>query len=179
MTTWVLLAGLPGTGKSTLAVALAERLRAAILRVAILDKDRVRAALFPGALTDYSPQQDELTMRALEQAAAYLTERKRVDFVIFDGRTFSLRAQIEDVLRAAEQAGARWRILHLVCADSVALERLLRSDPGHPAKNRDPGLYRSIQQRFEPILRPHLEVETTEGWEGQLATVEAYLAAEQ
>ena len=72
MTTWVLFAGLPGTGKSTLARALAARLHAAVL-----DKDRVRAALFPGVLTDYSEQQDELCLRAMLEAAAYLTERRR------------------------------------------------------------------------------------------------------
>jgi predicted kinase len=170
-TTWVIFAGLPGTGKSTLARALAERLGAAIL-----DKDRIRGALFPDALTDYSPDQDQLCMRAMLEAAAYLTERRRVKYVFFDGRTFSTRGQIEEVLLAAEQAGAGWRILRVTCADAVAEERLARNDPGHPAKNRDPALYRRIKQHFEPILQPKLEVDTTAGIERELGAVEAYLA---
>jgi predicted kinase len=170
--TWVIFAGLPGTGKSTLARALADRLGAAIL-----DKDRVRGALFPDALTDYSAEQDQLCMRAIVEAAAYLTERRRVKYIFFDGRTFSARAQIEDVLLAAKQAGARWRILHVTCADAVAEERLARNDPGHPAKNRDPALYRRIKQHFEPILQPKLEVDTTLGVDRTLEAVEGYLAA--
>ena len=172
--TWVIFAGLPGTGKSTLARALADRLGAAIL-----DKDRVRGALFPDALTDYSAEQDQLCMRAIVAAAAYLTERRRVKYIFFDGRTFSTRAQIEDVLLPAKQAGARWRILHVTCADAVAEERLARIDPGHPAKNRDPALHRRIKQHFEPILQPKLEVDTTLGVDRQLAAVEAYLAAKE
>jgi adenylylsulfate kinase-like enzyme len=100
-TTWVIFAGLPGTGKSTLARSLAERLGAAIL-----DKDRIRGALFPEALTDYSLEQDQLCMRAMLEAAAYLTGRRRVKYVFFDGRTFSARGQVEEVLLAAKQAGA-------------------------------------------------------------------------
>jgi predicted kinase len=173
-TSWVIFAGLPGTGKSTLARALAERLGAAIL-----DKDRVRGALFPDALIDYSPEQDQLCMRAMLEAAAYLTERRRLKYVFFDGRTFSTRGQIEDVLLAAKQAGARWRILHVTCADAVAEERLARYDPGHPAKNRDPALYRRIKQHFEPILQPKLEVDTTLGVDRDLAAVEAYLAGKE
>jgi predicted kinase len=172
--TWVIFAGLPGTGKSSLARALAERLGAAIL-----DKDRVRGALFPDALTDYSPEQDQLCMRAILDAAAYLTERRRVQYIFLDGRTFSTRGQIEEVLLAANQAGARWRILHLTCADAVAEQRLARNDPGHPAKNRDPSLYRTIQQRFEPILQPKLEVDTTLGVDRELASVEGYLTGQE
>ena len=168
--TWVIFAGLPGTGKSTLARALAERLDAAIL-----DKDRIRSALFPDALTDYSAEQDQLCMRAIMEAAVYLTERRRVKYIFFDGRTFSTRRQIEDVLLAAKQAGARWRILHVICADAVAEERLARQDPAHPAKNRDPALFRRIKQHFEPILRPKLEVDTTLGVDQELAAVEGYL----
>jgi predicted kinase len=169
-TTWVIFAGLPGTGKSTLATALAERLGAAIL-----DKDRVRGALFPGALTDYSPDQDQLCMRAILEAARYLTERQRVKYIFFDGRTFSTEAQIEVVLLAAEQSGAYWRIVHVTCADLVAEERLARNDPRHPAKNRDPALYRRIKQHFEPIMRPKLEIDTTLGVDRQLVAVEDYV----
>jgi predicted kinase len=171
---WVIFAGLPGTGKSSLAKALAERLGAAIL-----DKDRVRGALFPDALTDYSAEQDQLCMRAMLEAAAYLTERRRVKYIFFDGRTFSTQGQIEDVLLVAKQAGARWRILHVTCADAVAEERLARNDPSHPAKNRDPALYRRIKQHFEPILQPRLEVDTTLGIDGELEAVEGYLKGDE
>ena|SRR5580698_6515426 len=174
MTTWVLFAGLPGTGKSTLARAMAERLDAAVL-----DKDRVRGALFPGALTDYTAEQDQLCMRAMLDAAVYLTERRRDDYVFFDGRTFSTRAQREEVLHAAKRAGVRWRILHLTCTDAVAEARLARHDPTNPAQNRNSSLYRMIQQHFEPILEGKLEVDTTLGIEGQMAAVEAYLQAEE
>jgi predicted kinase len=173
-TTWVIFAGLPGTGKSSLARALAERLGAAIL-----DKDRVRGALFPDALTEYSAEQDQLCMRAILEAAGYLTERRRVKYIFFDGRTFSTQRQIEDVLLAARQAGARWRILYLTCADAVAEERLARNDPGHPAKNRDPALYHRIKQHFEPILQPKLEVDTTLGIDRELAAVEGYLEGDE
>jgi predicted kinase len=170
MTTWVLFAGLPGTGKSSLARALAGPLDAAIL-----DKDRVRGALFPGPLTDYTGPQDQLCISAMLAAAAYLTERRRVPFIFFDGRTFSTRAQRDEVIQAAEGAGAGWRILHVTCADAVAEARLVAVDPAHPAQNRDPALYRTIQQHFEPIHLAKLEVDTTHGIDRVLGPVEAYL----
>ena len=173
MTTWVLCAGLPGTGKTTLARALAESCNAAVL-----DKDRVRAALFPGPVTDYSESQDQLCLRAMMTAAVYLTERNRVDYIFFDGRTFSIRAHIDEVLLAATQAGAGWRILYVTCSDAVAEQRLARNDPAHPAQNRDAALYRKLKQLADPILQAHLQVDTTGGIErGQVAAVQAYLAA--
>ncbi|MBB6142738.1 putative kinase [Silvibacterium bohemicum] len=161
MTVWVILAGLPGTGKSTLARALANRLGGAIL-----DKDRVRQALFPGPLTDYTREQDDLCMRAIFHAAAYLTRNARAEFVFLDGRTYSRREQIDEAVSAAELAGAAWKILHVVCADSVAEQRLARLDAENPARNRNAALYREIKARFEEILLPHMVVDTTGGVDG-------------
>jgi predicted kinase len=170
MATWVLFAGLPGTGKSTLAHALNQRMDAATL-----NKDRVRSVLFPGSLTDYTSEQDDICLQAMVHAAAYLTQRRRVEYIFFDGRTFSRSAHIEQVLRAAERAGVRWRILHVTCAEEVAEARLSQGDPDHPALNRDVSLYRRVKREFEPIGYAKLEVDTTHGIAKVLDSAEEYL----
>jgi predicted kinase len=171
MTTWVLLAGPPATGKSTLAKALAEQLE----RVAVLDKDRVRAALFPGSMTDYSPAQDDLCVHAMLEAAGYITLLNRAQFIFFDGRTFSRRAQIDTVLSAAKAAGATWKILSLTCSDDTAMARLQEKDPDHPAGNRTIELYQRVKAAFEPIDHPKLELDTTHGVSPVLKSALDYL----
>lgn len=172
MTTWVILAGLPGTGKSTLARALAPRLNAAIL-----DKDTVRAALFPGSMTDYTSEQDELCFRAMLDAAAYMTAHQSTKFILFDGRTFSRRAPLDQLIAAAEKSGAAWCILHITCDDSVAEARLADDDPAHPARNRSPQMYHRIKTSSEPILYPKLELDTTSGIENPVENAVRYLRA--
>jgi predicted kinase len=63
----VVMMGLPGSGKS----ALARRI-APVLPAVILDKDAVRAALFPPAEIEYSLQQDDFCVEIMLQTAAYL-----------------------------------------------------------------------------------------------------------
>ena len=172
MITWILLAGPPASGKSTLAGALQDRLKAIVL-----DKDRIRNALFPGALTDYSSEQDDLCMRAILDAAAYLTSHNRAAFIIFDGRSFSRKQQIDEVLSAAELAGAAVKILHLSCANSTAGERLRPNHQAHPARNRDMALYLKVKQSFEPIPHPKLDIDTTFGFEAQLDAIYGYLTS--
>jgi adenylylsulfate kinase len=168
---WVLLAGLPATGKSTLANALAHQLNSC----AVLDKDRVRDVLFPGPMTDYTTEQDNLCGRAMIDAASYMTRQGLADFIFFDGRTFSRTAQIDEVVSAAEAAGAEWRILHLTCSDEIAEARLRAQQRDHPARNRDAALYYRVKAAFEPILRPKLDLDTSSGIEALLPQALVYL----
>lgn len=153
-TCYVLMAGLPGVGKTTLATALAEATAGAVL-----SKDAVRAALFPGALTDYSDAQDDLCFAAVLESAAYLAHHRRVPFVFLDGRTFRTRGQVETAIEAAEAAGCDWRILLLTAPDDVALARIARGQ--HVAGNRDADLYFKTKQTFEPIEREKLHVDSS------------------
>jgi predicted kinase len=115
----VIMAGLPGTGKSTVARALAQRLPAAVL-----DKDVIRAALFTPGRVEYSRVQDDFCQEIMLQAAAYLLGRNLSSYILLDGRTFSWRYQRERVLEFCLQLRTTSALLECVCSEKTALARL-------------------------------------------------------
>ena len=116
-------------------------------------------------------------MRAMIEAATYMTSRHLVSYILFDGRTFSRSAQIEEVIAKAAATGAGWRILHLSCSDAVAEARLGAPDPNHPATNRDIALYHRVKAAFEPIMREKLDLDTSNGVDSVLPQALAHLQA--
>ena len=150
----VLMAGLPGTGKSTLSRALAAELRGSVL-----DKDVIRAALFPPADIEYSTEQDEFVMRVMLKVAGYILRKDPARCVFLDGRTFSRSYQLSRATGYAEAIGQPWRIIECVCAEESARKRL-SSGEGHLAANRDFNLYMEVKARFEEITLPKLIVDT-------------------
>jgi predicted kinase len=152
--TWVMLAGLPGTGKSTLARALAKETGGIVL-----NKDVLRADLFPKEFLEYSTEQDDFVQDLMLRTAEYLLARYPRLTVFFDGRTFSRRYQIERVIETAEKLGTPWRIIECVCPEDVARRRIEQARR-HPAKNRTFELYLKIRGEFEEITYPKLVVDT-------------------
>ena len=99
----VIMAGLPGTGKSTLAQALALRLPGAVL-----DKDAIRASLFEPPYIEYSLSQDDFCGEVMLQTAAYLLSKHAELKVLLDGRTFSRRYQPDRVIEFSAQVKTTW-----------------------------------------------------------------------
>lgn len=153
----VIMAGLPGAGKSTLAQALAARLSGAVL-----DKDIIRAALFQPRDVEYSPAQDDFCQEIMLQTAAYLLAKNAQLCVFLDGRTFSRQYQRDRVIEFCRQLGTAWTTLECVCAEHTALARLAEAmaQNTHPAANRTPELYRQIRDAWEPIDRPKVLIDT-------------------
>jgi len=169
----VMLAGLPGTGKSTLGRALAPRLAGVVL-----DKDIIRAALFPAPHVEYSARQDDFCQEIMLQTAAYLFAQQSPPHVLLDGRTFSRRYQRERVIGFCADQRATWAIVECVCAEQSAIVRLERAmaEGSHPAANRTPELYRRVRSEWEPIDLPKLVVDTDESLESCVERALQYLA---
>lgn len=150
------MAGLPGTGKTTLARALAERLSGMVL-----NKDDIRSALFPPAEIEYSTEQDDFCMDVMLDTAAYILRRNPARAVFVDGRPLAKKYQVNRVIAAAGKLGQKWCILECVCADETARKRI-EADVAHPAADRDFSLYLRIKDSFEPITAPKTVIDTDE-----------------
>ena len=167
----VLMAGLPGTGKSTLAGELARRTSGRVL-----SKDEFRHALFTPQEIEYSSRQDDFCQELMLQTARHLLARDPARMIFLDGRPFSRRYQIENVIVVAASLHQPWRILECVCSDDSARRRL-ETDVNrgqHPAGNRDYALYLEVRARFEEILHPKTAIDTDQSIE---TCIEVGLAA--
>ena len=161
----IALAGLPGTGKSTLAGALAPALGAPVF-----SKDVVRAALFGPDHVEHSREQDglcvEFTYRAAEfhlrpsAMAAPGTGGARA--AILDGRTYSRREQVEALRAFASRIAAPLLLVECVCSEASAHERLARDAAlgEHSAADRGPELHRRLREAADPLPPPKLVIDT-------------------
>jgi predicted kinase len=151
------MAGLPGTGKSTIAARLAAELGGVVM-----NKDTVRAALFPPPVLNYTAEEDDLTMAAIYSAARYIRRAFPRQRVIFDGRTFLKAYQVRDLLALADSLDEPVRVIECVCADDVVRVRLEHDLAAglHPAGNRTFELYLAGKARAEPLTTPRLTLDT-------------------
>lgn len=153
----VLMAGLPGTGKTTLARELASRTGGCVI-----NKDEIRHALFAADEIEYSSRQDDFCLQIMIETAGYLLQRNPKRVIFIDGRPFSRRYQIDNVLSAATLLHQSWRILECVCSEEVAETRLQKQVVSHLAENRDFPLYLHVQSSLEAITLPKTIIDTTQ-----------------
>jgi predicted kinase len=153
----IAMAGLPGTGKSTLANRLARELGGVVL-----SKDVVRSAMFPPPVLDYSATQDDLAMQAVFSAAKHLLQRNPAQVVILDGRTFRKAIQVADLLALGREVGQEPFIIECVCDEATARNRLDRdaATGTHPAGNRNGMLHTAVRATAEPLTVPRLTIDT-------------------
>lgn len=162
------MTGLPGTGKSTLS-----KLLAAELRGVMLDKDVIRAGLFPEPWIEYSREQDDFCFEVLLEAGAYLIKKDMPpDFLFIDGRPFAQQYQLQAVMKWASELGCQTKIIYTQCSDQAAKRRL--TEP-HVAKNRNYAAYLKLKANFEEIGFPKLVVDTDEPLDSSLQKCLVYL----
>jgi predicted kinase len=153
----VMLAGLPGTGKSTLARRLAETLPAVIV-----ESDRVRQKLFapPGYTTEES-RRVHLVCHTL--MGWYL---RHYYHVVYDATNlYEYHRQL--VYRLAERSGARLVVAEVIASEDVVRQRLAphRREPSSRENYSDADwdVYVTMRRRAEPIQRQHLRLDTSQG----------------
>lgn len=166
----VVLIGLPGAGKSTIARALEQRL--ALRRVC---RDAIRAAMFPRC--DYS---------FVEKRAAFRTVLLALEIncligesSVIDGMTFSRREDFDQIAALADAHGFDLLPLFIDCPRALARERIARDvvEGRHPAGDRTPELVDLVACRFDAPPAAAIRIDAARGIDEMCRLAVAEVAA--
>jgi aminoglycoside phosphotransferase family enzyme/predicted kinase len=175
----VLVSGLVGSGKSSVAAALADQVDGAVI-----SSDRIRKRIC-GLLSDqhvavgtdegiYAPVVSERVYSGMLDRARPIVESGRV--AILDA-TFGLRRHRAAAVDLAHSLGAAVYLLEARCAAEIALDRLARRQAiGSDPSDAGPDFYETSVARFEPARgEMHLDVVRTDrdGWQESLGVIAA------
>jgi predicted kinase len=161
----IVFGGLPGTGKSTLASALASRLRCAHVRI-----DAIGAALRrAGAVPDPIGLADYVIAEAIAEAT------------LIAGATI-----VVDAVNPVEAARAAWRelarrcrvelrFIELVCNDGNEHRRRFESRPWEFAELKAPTWDEVLAREYEPWSEPRLTLDTTSAVAESLDRIMVYI----
>jgi hypothetical protein len=169
----LIVGGLSGTGKSTLAAALAEALGAELLRT-----DVIRKELMPGAnVADlYRPETRQRVYD--EMFARALVWRQGGVSVVLDG-TFSSEASIRSAAQIASRPRSLLLAIECVCPAEVARERIRRRQAaGRDESDARPELHEQQLQSWQPWPAevPQVKIDTQADLSQQLGLVFRELA---
>ncbi len=151
----ILVCGLPGTGKTTIASLLASKLNAAHLRT-----DVIRKEMFDN-LTYSGEEKQKVYLEMLKRAKGCLDKRT----VILDA-TFPSAKLRTSAVKIAEDNKIPWCIVETIAPESIIRKRLdkRRGDAS------DANFTHYLEQRksFEAISEEHIVVDTSKNIENQL-----------
>lgn len=176
----LVMSGLPGTGKSTLARLLADRLPACVVA-----SDALRRTLFPEPT--YTGTESRVLFDLCHRLCAELLRGGRN--VVFDATNLKERHRNE-ANHVAAATGTRLLLVRLVASEAVVAARLAHrvSAAGNPSRgdslavtigdqsDADWLVYQRMQAEEEPIRRPHIAVDSSRGLDEGLRTVLRALA---
>lgn len=148
---FIVVSGLPGTGKTYFSHRLAER-----ISVVILESDALRKTIF--SVPDYSPEESSLLFQAINFLVMSLL--KSGVSLILDATNLSEHYR-EELYSIAEQSSARLILVYLEAPPEVVSERLRhrREDTGNKS-DADWAIYQKMRPTVEKIRRKHYVINT-------------------
>ena len=157
----IMVCGLPGTGKTTLAKAVAERIGAVHI-----SSDTVRMKMLKERT--YSEEEKERVYDfMLEEAEKELRKGKKV---VLDATFY--RKKLRE--KARETAGSGFFIVECVTHENLLKERIFSRKESE--SEADFEVYKKVKTEFEPVEEEHLAVDTSMALERQVELVEKYIS---
>jgi predicted kinase len=148
---FVVVCGLPGVGKTTVAEDIAERLDGRLLRTDVIRKEILSDP-------DYTEEEARMVYHEMFDRASEIIEDG--GSTVLDG-TFKEEGYREHATALSETLDVEFRLVKVECAEDVVRERIEgREDDESDADFEIHTMYRD---QFDPISMDHVTVDNSEG----------------
>ncbi len=148
----IVVCGLQGSGKSTVAQKIAQRKNALLLRT-----DVIRKEMFS------KPKYTQEEMQAVYQEMFKQARAQLGNSTIVLDATFKDHKNREDARLLAESLNHPFTLVHTTCDEDVLKERITRrSNDASDARFEQ---YLQTKAAFEPIHHVHVSIDTTQGYD--------------
>lgn len=145
----IIICGLPGTGKTTLAKSLAP-----LLQATILSTDKIRKELF--SQPTYSKEERELIYDIMLLIAKYL--HKSGQNCILDA-TFNLEKSRLEVKEALSLNENEFKIIECHCPEEIIISRLNKRRGDFSDAGID--IYFKMKKIYQSVQMPHIDIDTS------------------
>ena len=159
----ILFCGLPGVGKTTLAVLVASRIGASIL-----SSDKIRKELIK--YPTYSRAEGRLIYDVLMLLAKYLNTAG-INCIL--DATFNRERSRKEVENRLRLNKVQLYVIECTCPEDVVLERLRNRK--NDFSDADYSVYAKMKNIYEPVQGRHLDVDTSLPTEVNLQEILSYL----
>ncbi|MEE9323010.1 MAG: nucleoside monophosphate kinase [Candidatus Aenigmarchaeota archaeon] len=154
----ILVCGLPGTGKTTVAEKIADKTKSFVFNT-----DIIRKELF--GKPKYTKKEKSLVYDLLfEMAEKFLKSAKNV---VLDG-TFYKKELRKRVKEMAKKTDSEFHVVEVRCDEEILKERMGKRTKQKTPSDADFEIYMKIKKEFEPVREKHFVVDTGKEWEKQI-----------
>ena len=159
----VIICGLPGTGKTTIAKKLAS-----IIDAVVLSTDKIRKELIPNPT--YQRKERELIFDVMVLLAKYLHSSDKNCILDATFNKEYSRNQVKNDLKLSEN---RFFVVECTCLEKIILSRLENRKDDY--SDADIFVYQQMKKIYEPITSKHITIDTSQDAEHNVKLIHNYI----
>ena len=160
----VIICGLPGTGKTTIAKKLAPTIDAVVL-----SSDKIRKELIPHPT--YEKEERALVFDVMVLLAKYLHSSGKN--CILDA-TFNKEYSRDQVKNDLNVSDDQFFIVECTCPEKIILSRI--ENRKNDYSDADVSVYQNMKKIYEPVKSKYLSINTSLDLENNLALIHKYIS---
>jgi predicted kinase len=145
----IIMCGLPGVGKTTIARQLAP-----LINGVVLSTDKIRKEIFPKPT--YGRRERKLIYDILILLAKYLCN-SNVNCIL--DATFSIEKSRQEIRNKLGLCSKKIRIIECVCPEDIVIARL--NVRKYDFSDADISVYKNMKRIYEPVKEEHVTVDTS------------------